>query len=237
MKSLTKNLAVATVAAAAFILPTAAHAGDYRKCKDTEAAVAGGLIGGSLGTIIGEEIAGRGDKTEGAIAGALIGGVIGAAIGDGASDCEKDGRIYRNGRAIGTQTSHNGYRTVDHRYNSRNRGHYSRGYQYNHRDHYDRGRDRSYGYTAYEHDRDLRRIDYRTKELESEYRRLKDRRRYDHNPWIDRRLREISYEIDRLKDERKRLKRLWDDSRRHNSRSYTQRRGHYHGRTLCYSDH
>ena len=46
MKQFTKSLAVASVAAAAFALPATASASDYRKCKDTQAAIAGGLIGG-----------------------------------------------------------------------------------------------------------------------------------------------------------------------------------------------
>ena len=104
--------------AASMIAATAAtaQAGDYRKCKDTEAAIAGGVVGGSLGTIIGEEIAGRGNKTEGAILGGIIGGIAGAAVGDSASDCEKDGRIYsraRDGRyyprAYPTRTQNYGY--------------------------------------------------------------------------------------------------------------------------------
>lgn len=233
-QSLTKTLAAVTVAAAALSLPTAASAGDYRKCKDTEAAIAGGLIGGSLGTVIGEEIAGRGDKTEGAIAGALIGGVIGAAIGDGASDCEKNGKVYRNGRVISdypvrTNYSQPRYQTVHH--GGHNRSH-NRGY--NDRNRY---RDRGYNdrsYSPRQHDRDLRRIDRQIEALRYERRDLKQRARYErHSRWIDRRLREIGWELDRLKDQRRRVKRAYDNRRqpRHS------RRGHYHGSTVCYSDH
>jgi uncharacterized protein YcfJ len=227
MTNLKTSLAVATVAAAAFALPGTALADDYRKCKDTEATVAGGLIGGSVGTIIGEEVAGRGNRTEGAIAGAVIGGVIGAAIGDGASDCEKDGRIYRNGRVISTYNQPVGYTTVRH----------PRGYQYNHRDYgrdyrrdnrhrgYDRGRGYDY-YNAQQHDRDLRRIDRRMDRLRAERRQLKDRRRYERGRWVDRRLSEIAFELDQLKDQRQRLKRQWDRARRNNGHRNPYRRAY-----------
>ena len=225
MKSFTKTLAVATVTAAAFTLPSTAFASDYRNCNDTENAVAGGLIGGSLGTIIGEEVAGRGDRTEGAIAGAVIGGVLGAAIGDGVSDCEKDGKIYRNGRVIGTSA---GYRTIahPHGYNDRRQYRDRRDYYQRDRDrgrNYNRGRQRGNIYTAREHDRDLRRIDYRIDQLRIERDRLKNRRHYQNRRGADRRLREIAYELDRLKDERQRLKRRWDNARRNNGRHYSSR--------------
>lgn len=226
----TKSLAAVSLAAAALALPTVASAGDYRKCKDTEATIAGGLIGGSLGTVLGEEIAGRGDKTEGAIAGAVIGGIIGAAIGDGASDCEKDGRIYRNGRVISTYQNANyrqpAYQTVHHRGNNR-------GYRHN-----DRQRHSSYGYSSREHDRDLRRIDRRIDRLRDERRDLKQRQRYERRGrWIQRRLNEISYELDHLKDERRRVKRAYDNRRDRRDYRPRNRRGHYHGQTVCYSDH
>lgn len=225
MKSFTKTLAVATVTAAALTLPSAAFANDYRKCSDTENAVAGGLIGGSLGTILGEEVAGRGNRTEGAIAGAVIGGVLGAAIGDGVSDCEKDGKIYRNGRVIGT---YSGYQTVSHPHGYNNRRHNSDRRHYNdRRDHYNRGRDRGQNYnqgrhrgnvyTARQHDQDLRRIDRRMDQLRAERENLKRRGYYQNRRGVERRLREIAYELDRLKNERDRVKRLWDQSKRQNN--------------------
>jgi len=234
----TKSLAAVSLAAAALALPTVASASDYRKCKDTEATIAGGLIGGSLGTVLGEEIAGRGDKTEGAIAGAVIGGIIGAAIGDGASDCEKDGRVYRNGRAISPYQSpsyrQSGYQTVSHNgYQTRSRGH-----RPNHRGYNDRQRQSSYGYSPRQHDRDLRRIDNRIEQLRHERQDLKQRLRYERrNRRVQRRLNEISYELDRLKDERKRVKRAYDNRRDHRDYRPNNRRGHYHGQTVCYSDH
>lgn len=228
-----KTLAAASVAAAALITPATAFAGDYRKCKDTEAAVAGGLIGGSIGTVIGEELAGRGDKTEGAIAGALIGGVIGAAVGDGASDCEKDGKIYRysDRRAHQTVTHYPATTRVHHRSSSTHR-HYDRR-QYN-RNSYDRNYyDRGYGYGYNDrYERRLNRLNRRIERLRHEGRELKRRRKYEGNRrWIERAIRENGRELDYLKDERRRLKRQRDRSRR------TVRRGHYHGNNICYMDH
>lgn len=242
MKQFTKSLAVASVAAAAFALPATASASDYRKCKDTQAAIAGGLIGGSLGTVLGEEIAGRNDKTEGAIAGALIGGIIGAAIGDGASDCEKDGRIYRNNRVISTAHTPS-YQTTQYRrghqpnhrgYNNRNRNNQG----YNNRSYNDRGYGNQRGYNAQQHDRDLRQIDRRINRLRAEREDLKRAQRYQHGRrGIQRRLNDISYQLDALKTERRQVKRAWNNRRQPRVRQNQTRRGHYHGQNLCYSDH
>lgn len=241
MKQFTKSLAVASVAAAAFALPATASASDYRKCKDTQAAIAGGLIGGSLGTVLGEEIAGRNDKTEGAIAGALIGGIIGAAIGDGASDCEKDGRIYRNNRVISTAhtpsyqtTQYRGHQPNHRGYNNRNRNNQG----YNNRSYNDRGYGNQRGYNAQQHDRDLRQIDRRINRLRAEREDLKRAQRYQHGRrGIQRRLNDISYQLDALKTERRQVKRAWNNRRQPRVRQNQTHRGHYHGQNLCYSDH
>lgn len=42
--------------------------------------VVGGLVGGSLGSVVGRQIAGSGNRTEGAIIGGLVGGVAGTAF-------------------------------------------------------------------------------------------------------------------------------------------------------------
>lgn len=246
MKQFTKSLAVASVAAAAFALPATASASDYRKCKDTQATIAGGLIGGSLGTVIGEEIAGRNDKTEGAVAGALIGGIIGAAIGDGASDCEKDGRLYRNSRVIGTAHTPS-YQTVQYRAHQPNhRGYNNRGYNnrshnnraYNNRNYNDRGYGNQRGYNARQHDRDLRQIDRRINRLRAERDDLKRAQRYQNGRrGIQRRLNQIGYELDALKRDRREVKRAWDNRRQPRVRQYRNSRGHYHGQTLCRSNH
>lgn len=234
MKQFTKSLAVASVAAAAFALPATASASDYRKCKDTQAAIAGGLIGGSLGTVLGEEIAGRGDRTEGAIAGALIGGIIGAAIGDGASDCEKVTRDYRDGRVITTAHTPT-YQTTQHRSNQT----YSRGQQPNQRGYdnrnqnnrgYNQDRNRGHyqgynqGYTAQQHNRDLRQIDNRMDRLRAERRDLK---RYSYqNRRTQRRLYNIGLRLDELKSERRQVKRAWDNRRQPRGRQVQTRRGY-----------
>lgn len=244
MTKFNKTLAAATLAAAAFAVAPAASAADYRKCKDTEAAVAGGLIGGSLGTIIGEEIAGRGDRTEGAIAGAVIGGIIGSAIGDGASDCEKDGRIYRNGRYVGNHShSHStrGYPTttrVSHSGHGTSYGQRSRGYNNG----YNRGFD--------QRDSQLRQIDRQIRDLREERRFLKDRARYNgYNRQTERRLDRIARRLDRLKDDRKRVKRgtyVQSYGNGYGNNGYRnsgyrndgyRNGGHYHGNNLCYSNH
>lgn len=225
----TLAVAAATLAATATLAPMSAQAGDYRKCKDTEATVAGGLIGGSLGTIIGEEIAGRGNKTEGAILGGIIGGIAGAAVGDSASSCEKDGRIYTrhtDGRFYPRAHTTN-YRTVSHPHHGsqyRNNGyrnhHYdNRGYD---RRHYDNG----YQQWERQRNRRLRRIDRRIDDLRRERRDLKQRARYEgYRPWIDRRLSNIAYDLDRLKRDRKRIKR--QEFRRNDyRRAYSHHRGY-----------
>ena len=196
----TKSLAAVSLSAAALALPTVASAGEYRKCKDTEAAIAG----------------------------AIIGGIIGAVIGEGANDCEKDGRIYRNVRAIGSYQSISAhqpaYQTVQYRGNNR-------GYN-------DRNRQTSYGYSSRQYDRDLRRIDRRIDRLRNERRELKQRQRYERRSrWIQRRLNEISHELDHLKNERRRVKRAYDNRRDLRDYRPRNRRGHYHGQTVCYSDH
>lgn len=227
MKQFTKSLAVASVAAAAFALPTTASASDYRSCNDTEAAIAGGLIGGSLGTVIGEEIAGRGDRTDGAVAGALIGGIIGAAIGDGASDCEKDGRLNRNTRVISTRSvptyqpvQYRTPQTVTRGYEPNHRGHYNQ--NWNDRGYNDRGyndRNNNNRYSAQQHDRDLRRIDRRMNRLRAE---RQDLNRSVRNGYrvrgTNRRLNQIGYELEQLKNQRRQVKRAWDNRRQPRNR-------------------
>lgn len=227
MKALTlkTTLAAVTLAAATLTAPSFAHASDYRNCSDTQNAVLGGVVGGSLGTVIGEEIAGRGDKTEGAILGAIIGGIAGAAVGDGASDCEKVNR-NRRGYTVNHRTQ-DVYRpatiqTVHHRGNNRNYG-YNTGHNGN-------------GYNR------LNRIDRRIDNLRRERAQLKDEQRYSrgYRPGIQNRLDRIKWELKSLKDQRRNVK-----NRRNYRNDYqrprrvTNRRGHYHGgsTSVCYSDH
>lgn len=244
MKTLKTLAAAAATLVATASMTTAAHADSYRKCKDTEATIAGGVVGGSLGTIIGEEIAGRDNRTEGAVLGAIIGGIAGAAIGDSASSCEKDGRIYdrrRDGRwyprSYPTSNSHygrntnRGYTTVRHPGRGHAHGHRNRHYDYN------RGYGGSYGYNR--RDAELRRLDNYIDQLRREREDLKRRAQFErYNPYVDRRLREIAFELDRAKRDRKRVKNAdyyRDDYRRGHPRVI--RSSHYHGSNICYSDH
>lgn len=234
------SLAAVSLAAATLLTPAIAQAGNYSsydKCKDTENAVAGAAVGGSLGAVLGKEIAGRGDNTEGAILGAVIGGIAGAAIGDGVNDCEK----YKT-----NSRSRSGYTTVPSRGYSTNRGystrpvvttvaHHGSGYGYS-----DRGyRNDGYGYNDRGNrgvNRKLRRIDNRINDLRRERKRIQKHQGWGRRRGDLRRLDYIASELHNLKRERKRLKRYANN--RDDRRDYRPtRRGHYHGSTVCYSDH
>lgn len=245
-KTVKTALAAVTLAAATFALPTAAFAGDYRKdCSDTENAILGGVVGGSLGTVIGEEIAGRGDRTEGAVLGAIIGGIAGAAIGDGASDCEKRTtrtRSYnKRGYPVRTTTrGHSGYQTVGH---NGHRGHNG------HNRNRNRNHNTGYGYDTRRHD-PLYQIDRQIEEVRREGDRIKREIKYSryYNPRLEQARERNGRRLKNLKRERKRIKQFNERQRdrgydRDRNRGYGYndgyRRGHYHGgsRTLCYSDH
>jgi len=199
LKTVKKTLAAVTLAAATLALPVSAQAQSFndRNCSDTGNAVLGGVVGGTLGTVLGEEIAGRRDRTEGAILGGIIGGIAGAAIGDSASDCEN-----RNARFRTT----NNFRTVSRPVVSRPVfGVQNVGYTTT------RGYAPTYQRTTYNNSRrvdPLYRIDREIDQLRYERDRLKKERKYSHryNPRIERRLDQIAYELDCLKDERKRIK-------------------------------
>ena len=235
------SLAAVSLAAATLLTPAIAQAGNYssyEKCKDTENAIAGAAVGGTLGAVLGKEIASRDDNTEGAILGAVIGGIAGAAIGDGVNDCEK---YNTNSR------SRSGYTTVPSRGYS-NSGYSSRsgvttvahhGGGYNNRGYRDRGyRDDGYGYS----DRGyygnsvrsrIRRIDDRMRDLRRERKSIQKHQGWGRRRGDLRRLDYIEHKLHSLKRERKRLKRVANN--RHDYRP--TRRGHYHGSTVCYSDH
>ncbi len=223
------SLAAVTLAAATMLTPAIAQAGDYRyeKCKDTENAVAGAVVGGSLGAVVGKEIAGRGDNTEGAVLGALIGGTLGAAVGDGVNDCEK----YKSRRGYTTTTR--GYRTATPvAYHGSHGSHGSYG-------HRTRGYDDYYGNNRYDRydrrtARKLRRIDRRLADLRDERKYLKNGYGHYSRKYERRRLKQIDREIQDLKREKKYLKRYANDYRRDYRPT---RRGHYHGSNICYSDH
>jgi len=200
-KNVKTAIAAVTLAAASFALPAVAHAQSYNNynCSDTENAVIGGVVGGSLGSVIGKEIAGRGDRKEGAILGAIIGGVAGAAIGDGASNCEKTNTRLRTTNTIrSTGTRNATIQTVG--YNTK------------------RGYNTSYGNTSYSRGvrvDPLYQIDRQIEQLRYERDQLKRERKYSNRfrPRIERRLDQIAYQLDDLKSERKRVKKYGTSSR------------------------
>lgn len=229
-KTVKTALAAVTLAAATFALPATAFAGNsYNKnCADTENAILGGVVGGSLGTVIGEEIAGRGDKTEGAILGAIIGGIAGAAIGDGANDCEKTDKRYRTANQYPTRTTYGNnnarVQTVGHKSHRR------------HTTHNDYGYNRGYRVDPLERvKREIERTRYEGDRLKRE---LKYSRGY--RPDLRRAIEANGYRLDQLKREKRRIKKYGNsyDYRRNDYRQQT-RRGHYHGssRNLCYDGH
>jgi hypothetical protein len=74
-----------------------ADAGPAYACRDRRAggAVAGGLLGGLAGSVIGSNIAGRGDRAGGAVLGGLVGGAAGVAIGaDASARCDERGYYF-----------------------------------------------------------------------------------------------------------------------------------------------
>ena len=206
LKKVKKALAAVTLAAATLALPVSAQAQSFndRNCSDTANAVLGGVVGGTLGTVIGEEIAGRRDRTEGAILGGIIGGIAGAAIGDGASDCENRNTGFRTttrGRTLSSPivsrpvvgVQNVGFRTRNNtpRFQTTSFGH---GHKVD---------------PLYKIDREIDQLRYERDRLKKE---LKYSRGY--NPRIERRLDRIAYELDCLKVERKRIKKYGISSRR-----------------------
>lgn len=67
--------------------------GDYCGHQRGGNAIAGAIIGGIAGALIGNGVAGHGERGDGTAIGAVIGAGAGAAIGGSATDC-RDGRDY-----------------------------------------------------------------------------------------------------------------------------------------------
>jgi hypothetical protein len=90
-------LTAATLAAAAgATVPTVASAQPYYGRYDDDCrhgrqgnTVAGAIIGGIAGAVIGRSVAGHVDRGPGTVAGAALGGTIGAGIGNSASHCDR----------------------------------------------------------------------------------------------------------------------------------------------------
>jgi len=85
-------------ACAAALLPTAAMAQDRCAQQQHDRQVAGTVIGAVAGAVIGNQVAGRNDRTTGTVAGAVVGGVAGNYIARSTADCDRAYGYYdRNG--------------------------------------------------------------------------------------------------------------------------------------------
>lgn len=105
----------------------------YDPCRreKTNRGVAGALIGGALGAVIGSNAAASGVRTEGSLLGGALGAGVGAAVGNSSAACDS----YRSGYY---ESGYDG-RYADGRYPYRgDYGRYDQGYAY---DNYHRGRD------------------------------------------------------------------------------------------------
>ncbi len=73
-----------------------AYAPGPDRCDSRRAggAVAGGLLGALAGSVIGSNVAGRGDRAGGAILGGVVGGAAGVAVGASAARCDDRGYYY-----------------------------------------------------------------------------------------------------------------------------------------------
>lgn len=106
----------------------------YDPCRreKTNRGVAGALIGGALGAVIGSNAAAGGVRTEGSLLGGALGAGVGAAVGNSSAACDS----YRSGYY---DSGYDG-RYADYRYPDR--GRYDHGYAYDHyapaRDSYNR---------------------------------------------------------------------------------------------------
>jgi len=216
------RLVALTLAAATLVTPFYASAQDFsnrRGNSDAGAQIAGGLIGGSLGAIVGEGIAGRGNRTEGAVIGAIIGGVTGAAIGEGIADNGNNGRrsarSFNNNRSFRSNGFNNRGLTnvsVTTRVAHNNSGFNSHGFR----------NDPGYGKrTSASIYHKIDKLDYRVDVLKYEQKEIYAELKYrGHNPYLKERLYYIDCEIAELKDRRRFLTRNLKRNRIHNSRSY-----------------
>ena len=118
----------------------------YDPCRreKTNRGVAGALIGGALGAVIGSNAAARGVRTEGSLLGGAVGAGVGAAVGNSSAACDNGYERAYDGRYAG-QRYESGYSQRD--YAPR----YDQGYAY---EHYGPGRD-SYSRDYYPHNRQM----------------------------------------------------------------------------------
>ncbi|HVV52830.1 MAG TPA: glycine zipper 2TM domain-containing protein [Caulobacteraceae bacterium] len=63
--------------------------GGYHQCQDrkTGNTVAGAVVGGLLGAVVGSQVSGHGARTEGSVVGGGLGALAGAAVGDDSVKC------------------------------------------------------------------------------------------------------------------------------------------------------
>lgn len=236
------RLVALTLAAATLATPFYASAQSFsgqsfssRSNSDAGAQIAGGLIGGSVGAILGEEIAGRGNRTEGAVLGAIIGGVAGAAIGEGVADDGKksrrrsnrnfnnrgfNNRGFRNNRFSNRRFGNSGFNNRNFRRNGFNTQivHHSGGFNTfgsNHRFRNDPGYGKRTSADIYHK---IEKLDHRINVLKHEQKDIYAELEYSgHNKYLKDRLHYIDCEINELKDRRRHLKRKFKRSKRHYS--------------------
>ncbi len=102
-----KYLILAGISLAA-LTPTMASAQDDGCRRDGNGRIIGTAIGAGAGGVLGNVIAGRGDKTEGTIIGAVVGGIIGNQVSKSDRGCNRAYGYYdQNGRWHATGVSVN----------------------------------------------------------------------------------------------------------------------------------
>jgi uncharacterized protein YcfJ len=83
-----KHIILAGIALAA-LTPSIASAQDDGCRRDSSGRIVGTAIGAGAGGVLGNVIAGRGDKTEGTVIGAVIGAVIGNQVSKSDRGCNR----------------------------------------------------------------------------------------------------------------------------------------------------
>lgn len=101
-------LAAAAMAAALAAAPQASAQDGYYRGRDYEAqrceqvrnsrTAAGAVLGGILGAVVGNNVAGNGARGEGAVLGGVVGAVAGGAIARNSGDCDRERHPDRYGR-------------------------------------------------------------------------------------------------------------------------------------------
>ena len=241
------SLVAMSVTAALLLAPISAsanHQNTKSRKNDAGAQIAGGLIGGSVGAILGEEIAGRGNRTEGAIIGAVIGGVTGAVIGEAAvkNNSNKRGIKTSPNRGYSHNRGFNNHRFNNRGFNNRSFGRsgfssrrsfaqpiafnggsrFNSGFTSSARGH---GFGQSIAASTYTR---IDKIDLRVKALKHEQADIYAKLKYKgHDPYLKTRLSQIDYELADLKE-----RRIFLSKKRNKIR-----KAHYHGSDACYYVH